>query len=97
MTSLSDVLASQTTLERFVLVIEVAQVFLEILPLLAEFGSVLTDLLKLDSVAPFLITLEGLFSSVLTSSFCLRTFVRRGLRGVSADELGRSSDELALD
>lgn len=83
-------------LERFGLVVEARTVSL--LPLLEELGSVLTDLLKLDSVAALLlINLEGFFSSVPASSFCFTTFERRGLRGASAVPLGRSSDELALD
>jgi hypothetical protein len=36
-------------------------------------------------------------SSFPFSSRCLTILVRRGLRGASADELGRSSDELAFD
>jgi hypothetical protein len=37
------------------------------------------------------------FSSFAFSSLCLTILVRRGLRGASADELGKSSDELAFD
>lgn len=65
--------------------------------LLTEVGSTRMDLLKLDSVGPFLINLDDRFSSLLSSSFGFITFVRLGLLGASVDEFGRSSDELAFD
>lgn len=68
------------------------------LPLLIEAWSLLDDFRKLDSVVEaFLTSREDLFSSLMISSLCFTSFVLLGLRGVSADELGRSSDELAFD
>jgi hypothetical protein len=68
------------------------------LPLLTDPCSGLDDLLTLDSVVPFRVNrLDDFFSSFAFSSLCLTILVRRGLRGASADEFGRSSDELAFD
>lgn len=61
-------------------------------PLLMDPCSAFADRLRLDSVDR--VNLEALFA---LSSLCLTIFVRRGLRGASVDEFGRSSDELAFD
>lgn len=67
------------------------------LPLLIDAWSLLDDFRKLDSVGALRTKREDLFSSLTISSLCFTSFVLLGLRGVSADELGRSSDELAFD